>query len=148
MLKWDLVCLRCGAQMSFLKTEKLQLGEAGTTLMGGIYSNIVAGALEVDIYLCPDCGKLEFFRPGGKALFARAQEEKAPQTGAFGLPPEKKISVVKCDACGAMHSAEDPACPGCGAADVPQIPQVECPNCRNLHDFDDPRCPYCKYAED
>lgn len=145
MLKWELACLRCGAQMSFLKTEKLQLGEAGTTLIGGIYSNIVAGALEVDIYLCPDCGKVEFFRPGGKALFRQAQEENPEAPGAFGLPREKKISVVKCAGCGAMHSAEDAACPGCGTADEPQIPQLECPDCGNLHDFDDPKCPFCKH---
>ena len=144
MLKWELNCLRCGEKMAFLKNEKIQLGEAGTTLLGGIYSNITAGALEADIYVCPECGKLEFFRPGGKALFRQAREDKAPETGAFGLPLEKKIAVVKCAGCGAVHSAEDRVCPGCGTTQEPQIPQVECPGCGNLHDFDDPKCPFCR----
>ena len=55
-----LKCLRCGAGMQYVKTEKLQLGQ--TSWIFGDWPNLIAGAMEVDIYACPSCGKLELFQ--------------------------------------------------------------------------------------
>lgn len=83
-------CLRCGQQMNHIKTEKLQFGQTGWLL--GDLPNLLAGALEVDIYSCPECGKLEFF-------VANASEEGLLQ--------------IKCPKCGKMHDFDYPKCPFC-----------------------------------
>lgn len=46
--------------MELLRREFLQLGKTGWVL--GDLDNLLAGALDVDILCCSDCGKLEFFR--------------------------------------------------------------------------------------
>ena len=66
----DLNCLRCGRQMRYIKREKLQLGQTGWVL--GDLPNLFAGAMSVDIYTCPGCGKVEFY-------LADAAEEELPQ---------------------------------------------------------------------
>ena len=58
----SLNCLRCGTGMQFIKHEKFQLGQTGWVL--GDLPNLFAGAMEIEIYVCPKCGKLEFFQPG------------------------------------------------------------------------------------
>lgn len=52
-------CVYCNEQMQFLAREEIQLGKTGF-LMGSI-PNALAGTLEVDIYMCPYCRKLEFY---------------------------------------------------------------------------------------
>lgn len=94
-MKQDLACLRCGAQMQFLKTEKFQLGETSWIL--GDLPNLFAGAIEVEIYLCPQCGKLEFYHGMGAA-------EKTVQSG---------IAQRTCPKCGLLHDWDDPKCPQC-----------------------------------
>lgn len=78
MHKRDCRCLRCGAEMHFLGRDKLQLGQTGWIL--GDLPNLIAGALVVEIYSCPDCGKIEFFRPddSGEAL----PQKQCPNCGA------------------------------------------------------------------
>ena len=63
-------CLRCGQRMNHIRTEKLQLGQTGWIL--GDLPNLFAGAMEVDIYSCPKCRKLEFF-------LAEDLQEELPQ---------------------------------------------------------------------
>ena len=58
----QLNCLRCGTGMQFIRREKFQLGQTGWML--GDLPNLFAGAMEIEIYVCPKCGKLEFFQPG------------------------------------------------------------------------------------
>ena len=58
----QLNCLRCGTGMQFIRREKFQLGQTGWVL--GDLPNLFAGAMEIEIYVCPKCGKLEFFQPG------------------------------------------------------------------------------------
>ena len=60
MSRRTLRCLRCGGTMELLRREFLQLGKTGWVL--GDLDNLLAGALDVDILCCSDCGKLEFFR--------------------------------------------------------------------------------------
>ena len=57
----ELKCLRCGHAMDFAGREKLQLGQTGWIL--GDLPNLIAGAMELEIYFCPQCGKVEFFTP-------------------------------------------------------------------------------------
>ncbi len=54
-------CLRCGSPMQYKGAEQLQLGKTG--FFTGSWSNLLSGALDVAIYECPDCGKIEFFDP-------------------------------------------------------------------------------------
>ncbi len=87
-----LECLRCGAPMGFIKSEKIQLGQTGWIL--GDLPNLISGAMEVDIYSCPSCGKIDFF-----------QSEHRDATGA--------LPQVKCPNCGKTHDFDYPKCPFC-----------------------------------
>lgn len=91
----SLNCLRCGGKMDGPKREKIQLGEQG--FLGGEWAHLMAGALAVDLYHCPACGKLEFFTPGqGK----EADEDAMPQKD--------------CPGCGLCIDFDYPKCPCCG----------------------------------
>lgn len=85
-------CLRCNTEMKFLVQEKIQLGQTGWIL--GDVSNLLAGALDVEIYVCPECRKLEFFTPDTSLI-----EDALPQK--------------KCPECGRMHDFDYPKCPYC-----------------------------------
>lgn len=54
-------CLRCGSHMEYKATDQIQLGKTGFFM--GTLSNLLAGAMDVAIYECPVCGKIEFFNP-------------------------------------------------------------------------------------
>ena len=77
----DLVCLRCQTKMQYVKQEQIQLGKTGWIL--GDWPNILAGALTVDIYARPNCGKIEFFQ---------AYEAS-----------EEKLAQRQCPRCGKWH---------------------------------------------
>lgn len=83
-------CLRCGAAMRFSGREKLQLGQTGWLL--GDLPNLIAGAMRLDIYACPDCGKVEFFLPGDSS-------DELPQK--------------QCPSCGAVIDFDYGRCPHC-----------------------------------
>lgn len=93
-----LTCLRCGAAMEFLGREKLQLGEAG--LLFGDIPHLLAGALELDIYACPDCGKLEFYRP-------------KLTKGELNGYSHSDLPQKTCPKCGEIHDFDYPKCPYC-----------------------------------
>ena len=90
----ELRCLRCQAKMTYLKTERIQLGKTGFLL--GDLRNLWAGALQTVIYVCPQCGKLEFFR---------GPDEVAEQDVSL---PQKT-----CPNCGKSHDFDNPKCPFC-----------------------------------
>ena len=54
-MREDLSCLRCGEKMQLIRREFIQLGKAG--VFSGDWGNRLAGALDVDILGCPNCGK-------------------------------------------------------------------------------------------
>ena len=85
-------CLRCGEDMQYLSREKLQLGKTGWVL--GDLPNLLSGALEVQIFVCPKCRKLEFFLAENETL----DDE----------PPKKT-----CPKCGTVHDFDYPKCPNC-----------------------------------
>ena len=78
--------------MQYLSRERLQLGKTGWVL--GDLPNLLAGALDVEIYVCPLCRKLEFV----------AAEEG---NGEEDLPQKT------CPACGTRHDFDYPKCPSC-----------------------------------
>ncbi len=86
----SIACLRCGCKMTHIKTEKLQLGQTGWIF--GNLPNLLAGAMEVDIYSCPECRKLEFY-------LADVKEDGLPQK--------------QCPNCGQQHDFDYPKCPFC-----------------------------------
>lgn len=107
----------CGREMAFLKREKIQLGQTG--FFAGDWPNIMAGALETEIYCCPRCGKIEFYRPDD--IVMEPEDGEDLEIGA--LPPESGQQIVGVSRDG--------------------VPQVWCPECGKTHDFDYPRCPFC-----
>ena len=89
-------CGNCGSGITFVKHEKLQLGR--TSLVFGDWPNLLAGALEVEIWYCPKCGKIDFYR------------------GEPGTEYESgHIAQTVCPTCGVKHDLDDPKCPYCGA---------------------------------
>lgn len=87
-----MTCLRCNTEMKFLAKERLQLGKTGWVL--GDLPNLIAGALAVDIYVCPSCHKLEFFTTENISA-----EDTSPQR--------------TCPTCGTVHDFDYPKCPKC-----------------------------------
>jgi len=86
----NICCLRCNEKMSYAGTEKIQLGESGWIL--GNLPNLIAGAFETEIYICPECGKIEFYR---------LQQNN------------EGIASRKCPGCGNVHDYDYPKCPYC-----------------------------------
>ena len=85
-------CLRCGGMMSSIGVEKIQLGQTGWVL--GDWPNLLAGALEVEIYVCKQCGKIEFFQ-------------------THSIDAGEGIAQMKCPRCGKKHDIDYPKCPFC-----------------------------------
>ena len=120
-------CLRCDAAMKFGMQQKFQLGQTGFLL--GDWPNLLAGALELEVWFCPKCGKVEFFVPGSSD---RPEHHEEPA----------KI--------GDFDFVESVVSEGIDAVSADGMPQKKCPTCGKEHDFDFPKCPYCKhdyYAE-
>ena len=86
----QLNCLRCGAGMRFIRREKFQLGQTGWVL--GDLPNLFAGAIEIEIYVCPKCGKIELFQP---------------EVASDGLAQKQ------CPVCGAVLDFDYGRCPYC-----------------------------------
>ena len=93
----DKLCTACGTKLRFVMEEKLQLGQTGWVL--GDLPNLMAGAMKVAVWSCPNCGKLEFYWPEGNM-----PEESA---GA------DRMAQVKCPFCGVLHDLDDVWCPLC-----------------------------------
>ena len=94
----DLKCLRCGQSMDFAGCEKIQLGQTGWIL--GDLSNLLAGALEVNIFRCSGCGKLEFYAAEDMESYERYRDATLP--------------AKQCPACDKTIDFDYPQCPYCG----------------------------------
>ena len=95
-------CLRCSGDM----------------ISFGQWSNFMNQALDVQIYICKQCGKLEIFN-----LHVDDPELDIFDTDSF-IPPIN-------------NSGFNP--------NIDNIEQKLCPSCGKLHDIDYPKCPYCEY---
>ena len=91
-------CGNCGHVMKFVKAEQVQLGK--TSFLWGDWPNLLAGALNVEIWSCPNCRKLDFYWSGGEDDTDWEDKDHMAQT--------------TCPACGHVHDLDDPKCPGCG----------------------------------
>ena len=67
-------CLRCGTPMDFKGCKELQMGRTG--LITGLWSNILSGSLELNVYLCPNCGKVEFYDPDKNDPYQEETDDK------------------------------------------------------------------------
>ena len=85
-------CLRCSGIMQPIGVHKIQLGEIG--FLTGTWSNLMAGALEVEIHICTKCGKVDFY-----ANQNATKDESLPQS--------------TCPNCGRFHDFDFPKCPHC-----------------------------------
>lgn len=85
-------CLRCDSPMVYYSTEHIQLGKTGWLV--GDLPNLFAGAITAQIYICPQCKKIELY-----------YTEDAAQN--FSLPQKT------CPKCGAVHDFDYPRCPTC-----------------------------------
>lgn len=87
--KRQLSCLRCGAGMRFIGRDKLQ--RRPDPFLSDL-TFALAGGMEVDIYSCPTCGKLELFQP------------EVPSDG---------LAQKQCPVCGAVIDFDYGRCPRC-----------------------------------
>ena len=94
-------CVHCESPLRFLRREQFQLGRTGWLL--GDLPNLLAGSLEMEIWCCPNCGKLEFYVPG--AILEQEWGDSVPG----------RMTQIRCPVCGVEHDLDDPKCPRCGA---------------------------------
>lgn len=141
MTERALRCLRCGTEMKFREKTYLSLSDTGLGNWG-------QGFLLVEIYVCPGCGKVEFFRPGVGAPKEESAAEPAyegPDPSGFYTPGV--AGNVKCYQCGKLHPGDDPFCPLCGMPTVkPEEGDPEpqfCNWCGAELEEDEEICPRC-----
>ena len=94
-------CGNCGHDMEYVKTEHMQLGKYSGIF--GNWPNWIAGALNVEIWSCPNCRKLDFYWSGPSEDDFEYQEDG------------NHMARTTCPACGHVHDLDDPKCPLCGA---------------------------------
>ena len=88
-------CSACGGKMQSLGNMELQKGKV--SMLFGNLSQIMSGALDVDVECCERCKKLEFYLLG---------DADTPETSG--------IQQIACPYCGDMHDMDDAICPHCG----------------------------------
>ena len=128
-----LKCLRCGRDMICWKRNMYLDLEEGMLFR-------VPDWVQIDVYRCPGCGKLEFFQadflPKAKEHVPVEAEPDAVDTAGYytpGFGPD-----VKCPVCGKEHPADDPFCPLCGTRrDQP------CEWCGKWFSASEEICPHC-----
>ncbi len=93
------LCLRCHAPMQHLQRAGLLTRKSEPFLPVGYVRQSEVTSFEADIYCCPSCGHLEFFRhdPDG------GEDSDSDQ-----------LAQIKCPKCGRMHDIDCPKCPFCG----------------------------------
>ncbi|MBE6636607.1 MAG: hypothetical protein E7618_02250 [Ruminococcaceae bacterium] len=92
------VCLRCGGTVRFWRRERIQLGKQGWLL--GDLPHLLAGAITLNIFLCEDCRRCEFY-------IAEEDEEETHSDADTG------IAQITCPVCGHRYDIDYPKCPCC-----------------------------------
>ena len=91
-------CPYCESKMRYLKTEHLQLGKY--SWLAGSLPNLLCGTVPAHIYVCPTCGKLEFFMPQQNLRAVIRERDRTP--------------LKTCPDCFFEHDEDDRECPNCG----------------------------------
>lgn len=87
-------CLRCLSDMQYIATKEIQLGK--TSWLLGDLPNLIAGSMQLSVYSCKNCGKIEFFQADG-------EDEKN----------DSSLAQMQCPNCGKKHDIDYPKCPFC-----------------------------------
>lgn len=87
-------CLRCNGSMHCIGIESIQLGQ--TEVLSGTLSNIPSRALEVEIYICMTCGKVEFYAGG-----TEYGTDTITQMNHTNCGQDQGMKYQKCSQCGA-----------------------------------------------
>lgn len=82
------ICSHCQVELLSQGNVTLQMGNANVLFPN--MSNIMAGSLELELKVCPQCGKVEFYTGKGQP------------TGN-----------VRCPSCGSVHEADRKRCNRC-----------------------------------
>jgi hypothetical protein len=59
-----LSCSRCGVYLQFIGTKTFQEGSRGFDWLGPPFVGLLDRPLNLDVYFCPRCGRLEMFLDG------------------------------------------------------------------------------------
>lgn len=90
----DLKCLRCNIKMEFTGRESFQLGEE--SYFSGWLAKMTAKSVTLDLYTCPNCGKVELFSPNRKKK------------------PAPVLTNWTCSKCGTDNQSQAQTCQKCG----------------------------------
>jgi len=71
MSEREILCPACGAAME----QKLQNFTIGTDGGGGLFSSLLHDQYDVDLYACPQCGKVELYTANFQKKEETAKEE-------------------------------------------------------------------------
>ncbi len=88
--------------MVYCGEETFQLGKA-SLFAGPDIPHLLAGGLNLDIYACRECKKVEFFMADNNLINKADSLDNAPQ-----------IAQVTCPKCKETHDIDYPNCPFCG----------------------------------
>ena len=133
MERHHLVCPHCGEPMELWKEDQ-------HLALGGLLGGVSFDRIDADVYSCPGCGNLSFFRSG----FVPRRRKHVPvepepmgvDTASFYVPGTGEM--VKCPVCGKEHPCDDAFCPLCGTRrDQP------CPWCGKWFPAGQSVCPHC-----
>ena len=91
-------------------------------------SRCALGSRELELYLCPDCGRAELYEPEGARARRRAEEQEA---GRFLQDLREKLAageltaeLFPCPTCG--FPRRDRVCPICGSVvDLETLPELQ-----------------------
>jgi len=90
-------CLRCNGIM---KREKKRFRLAD-------YAFRLLNFISVDIFICEQCGKVEFYKSGSVG-----------DLDSEDFDASAMIAQTKCPNCGDLHDIDYPKCPKCGYKDL------------------------------
>ena len=83
---------------SGLRTAKRKI-QLGVGLAMGLFSNMIAGDMAMEIHVCAECRKMEFYCDGDVSRRFDGESAEMPQ----------KV----CPGCGDVHDFDFPKCPAC-----------------------------------
>lgn len=107
-------CPRCSTPLEYGGTKRFHEGTRFWDFMGGVFE-LLKGRMAFDLYVCPRCGRVEFFADGiGEEL----RGETAEPRNILLEPPEKEPAPAgewRCPCCDEAVPAAITVCWKCNA---------------------------------